>query len=277
MSGIDFRTLPASIPSLCIPRVFANIDEHRIRRIFEDLDIGVISRVDIVRGKPCSNVKDQHNRVFIHFSRWYNTMSAESARERLINGQDIKVIYDDPWFWKVSAYKEAPVRNDYNERSNNGVRIEYNDRVQRNNDRKVERREQYDPRIYDNEKQHRDNGREQRDVKRRDSSRDRTQRSRDVKRRDSSRDRNQRSRDVKPKSKEQLDKELEKINPTIPKEMRVEAAPTPAVTSEPAVEPEQKPLQLFGITNTTSDCGNAVVYDEAAIAAAKKRKIQIKK
>ena len=257
MSGIDFRTLPASIPSLCIPRVFANIDEHRIRRIFEDLDIGVISRVDIVRGKPCSNVKDQHNRVFIHFSRWYNTMSAESARERLLNGQDLKVIYDDPWFWKVSAYKEAPVRNDYNERSNNGARIEYNDR-------KVERREQYDPRIYDDNKQHRD------------SSRDRTQRSRDVKRRDYS---NQRSRDVKPKTKEQLDKELEKINPTIPKEMQVEAAPavTPTITSAPAVEPEQKPLQLFGITNTTSDCGNAVVYDEAAIAAAKKRKIQIKK
>ncbi len=156
MSGIDFRTLPASIPSLCIPRVFANIDEHRIRRIFDDLDIGVISRVDIVRGKPCSNVKDQHNRVFIHFSRWYNTMSADSARERLLNGQDLKVIYDDPWFWKVSAYKEAPVRNDYNERSNNGARIEFNDR-------KVYR-EQYDPRIYDDNKQRRDNGRDQRDV-----------------------------------------------------------------------------------------------------------------
>ena len=250
MSGIDFRTLPASIPSLCIPRVFANIDEHRIRRIFEDLDIGVISRVDIVRGKPCSNVKDQHNRVFIHFSRWYNTMSAESARERLLNGQDLKVIYDDPWFWKVSAYKEAPVRNDYNERSHHGARIEFNDR-------KVYR-EQYDPRIYDNDKQHRD------------SSRDRTQRSRDVKRRDYS---NQRSRDVKPKTKEQLDKELEKINPTIPQEMRVETAAAAA-----APEPEQKPFEnLYGITNKTSDCGTAVVYDETAIAAAKKRKIQIKK
>ena len=265
MSGIDFRTLPASIPSLCIPRVFANIDEHRIRRIFDDLDIGVISRVDIVRGKPCSNVKDQHNRVFIHFHRWYNTMSAESARERLLNGQDLKVIYDDPWFWKVSAYKEAPVRNEYNERSHNSARIEFNDRVQRNNDRdlrnndrKVERREQYDPRIYDNEKQHRDSSRDHRDVKRRDNSRDR----------------NQRSRDVKPKTKEQLDKELEKINPTIPQEMRVETAA--AVTSAP--EPEQKPFEnLYGITNKTSDCGTAVVYDEAAIAAAKKRKIQIKK
>jgi len=156
-------------------------------------------------------------------------MSAESARERLLNGQDLKVIYDDPWFWKVSAYKEAPVRNDCNERSHHGVRIEYNDRVQRNNDRKVYR-EQYDPRIYDNEKQHRD------------TSRDRTQRSRDVKRRDSSRDRNQRSRDVKPKSKEQLDKELEKINPTIPQEMRVEPTAAP--------EPEQKPFEnLYGITN----------------------------
>lgn len=260
MSGIDFRTLPASIPSLCIPRVYPNIDEHRIRRIFQDLDLGVIDRIDIVR---TNNTKGEKcNRVFIHFVRWFNSRNADTARERLINGQDIKVIYDDPWFWKVSAYKEAPVRNDYNERSHNGARIEFNDRVQRNNDRKVERREQYDPRIYDNEKQHRDSSREKRDVKHRDSSRER----------------NQHSRDVKPKSKEQLDKELEKINPTIPKEMRVENVVTPTPTITPAAEPEQKPFEnLYGITNKTSDCGNAVVYDEAAIAAAKKRKIQIKK
>jgi len=27
------------------------------------------------------------------------------ARERLLNGKEIKIIYDQPWFWKVSAYR----------------------------------------------------------------------------------------------------------------------------------------------------------------------------
>ena len=26
------------------------------------------------------------------------------ARDRLLEGKEIKIVYDDPWFWKVSAY-----------------------------------------------------------------------------------------------------------------------------------------------------------------------------
>lgn len=106
-SHIDFRTLPSNIPSLCIPRVFPNIDERRIYRIFDDLRLGDIDHIDIV--PTLNNTKGEKcNRVFIHFTRWYNNRNADSARERLINGNDIKVIYDGPWFWKVSAYREAP-------------------------------------------------------------------------------------------------------------------------------------------------------------------------
>jgi hypothetical protein len=102
---IDFRTLPANIPSLCIPRVYPNIDERSIYRIFDDLKLGDIDRIDIVRGNNSKGEKC--NRVFIHFTRWYNSRNANTARERLLNGNDIKVIYDDPWFWKVAAYREA--------------------------------------------------------------------------------------------------------------------------------------------------------------------------
>lgn len=103
---IDFRTLPANIPSLCIPRVFSNIDEKRIYQIFDKLKLGDIGRIVILR---TNNAKgEKYNRVFIHFTRWYNSRNADTARERLINGNDIKVIYDDPWFWKVAAYREAP-------------------------------------------------------------------------------------------------------------------------------------------------------------------------
>lgn len=104
-SYIDFRTLPANVPSLCIPRVFANVDESRIRRIFDDLNVGVIERVDIVH--KTTEKGEKSNRVFIHFRHWFNNKNADTSRERLLNGKEIKIIYDDPWFWKVSAYREA--------------------------------------------------------------------------------------------------------------------------------------------------------------------------
>ncbi len=106
--AIDFRTLPANVPSLCIPRVFPNIDEHRIRGIFSSLDMGEIEKIDIVPKK--TEKGEKFNRVFIHFRRWNTGGNADLARQRLINGKEIKIVYDDPWFWKISAYREPPSR-----------------------------------------------------------------------------------------------------------------------------------------------------------------------
>ena len=102
---IDFRTLPANVPVLCIPRVYPNISEARIRRIFEDLNMGTLERIDIV-SKP-TDKGDKFNRVFVHYRRWNDSENARITRERLLNGKEIKIIYDEPWFWKISAYREA--------------------------------------------------------------------------------------------------------------------------------------------------------------------------
>ena len=102
-SHIDFRVLPQNLPSLCIPRVFPNIDEPRIRRIFNDLALGDIDRIDLV--STTTQKGEKFNRVFVHFRRWFANNDADVARERLLNGKDIKIVYDDPWFWKVSAYR----------------------------------------------------------------------------------------------------------------------------------------------------------------------------
>ena len=104
---IDFRTLPANVPSLCIPRVYSNIDEARIRHVFDELDMGDIQRIDVI--SKTNDKGDKFNRVFVHFKQWNASENANIARERLINGKEIKILYDDPWFWKVSAYRE-PVR-----------------------------------------------------------------------------------------------------------------------------------------------------------------------
>jgi hypothetical protein len=108
-SAIDFRTLPQNVPSICIPRVFPNINETRIRKVFDELNMGIIERIDIV--SKSTEKGEKFNRVFIHFKKWNSEGNAEIARERLLNGKDIKIIYDDPWFWKVSAYRK-PVASD---------------------------------------------------------------------------------------------------------------------------------------------------------------------
>jgi hypothetical protein len=115
---IDFRTLPANVPVLCIPRVYPNINEGRIRRIFDDLNMGELERIDMVSKtsvKPGANPlekEEKFNRVFVHFKRWNNSENSNLARERLLNGKEIKIIYDEPWFWKVSAYREPATRRE---------------------------------------------------------------------------------------------------------------------------------------------------------------------
>ncbi len=103
---IDLRYISESQPSLCIPRVFNNITENRIRQVFDELKLGHIGRVDI---KERTNEKgDTFKRVYVHFTKWFWNEDAQSARRKLISGKEIKIVYDNPWFWKVSANKWTP-------------------------------------------------------------------------------------------------------------------------------------------------------------------------
>ena len=90
--------------TLCVPRVFSNIGEKRIRSVFYALKLGHIGRIDVV--SKISERGEKFNRVFIHFERWFDTDNSHSALKLLREGKDIKVIYDEPWFWKVSTYRK---------------------------------------------------------------------------------------------------------------------------------------------------------------------------
>jgi len=103
-SNIDLNNVSKHSPSLCIPRVFQNIDEKRIRHVFNELNLGNIYRIDIVRKE------DKFNRVFIHFNYWNKNPNSDKARITLLNGKEIKIIYDEPWFWKISAYREPKLK-----------------------------------------------------------------------------------------------------------------------------------------------------------------------
>ena len=104
---IDTTTMVPREPSICIPRVFANITEARILAILRNLDLGEVERVDMIRRENANG--DKFQRVFIHFVEWYDTTedgqpnaNAIEVRQRLLKGMEVKVVYDDPWFWKLS-------------------------------------------------------------------------------------------------------------------------------------------------------------------------------
>ena len=92
--------------SIVIPRVFKNIGEKRIRAIIYKLNFGFLQRVDIVpkRGK-------EFNVVFLHFSQWNTSPTANAIRSRLDEGQQVKVVYEDPWYWLIKK-SEATLPED---------------------------------------------------------------------------------------------------------------------------------------------------------------------
>jgi hypothetical protein len=101
---VDLSTLPQTTPSMCIPRVFSNITKDRIFNVLKDLNIGFIERIDQVYRTNDSGARFQ--RVFVHI-RWNDDEISNKARTRLLQGKEIKIIYDDPWFWKVSANRSV--------------------------------------------------------------------------------------------------------------------------------------------------------------------------
>ena len=161
---IDLRFLAESQPSLCIPRVFNNITETKIRQVFDELGLGKISKIDI---KERKNEKGEPvKKLYIHFEKWFWNESAQSARRKLISGKEIKIVYDNPWFWKVSASKWAPSNNNYeigshSERPNTRertVRI-MSDYEERRGGRHYERHDERQERHYENRNNSRVNNR----------------------------------------------------------------------------------------------------------------------
>lgn len=90
-----------SFPSLFIARVFPNITHSRITTVLNEIGLGIIDHIDMIKLTDKRN--NDYYRVFIHFKTWYKTDLAIKARDRVLSGKEIKIIYSDPWFWKIAA------------------------------------------------------------------------------------------------------------------------------------------------------------------------------
>ena len=113
-------------PSICIPRVFVNIPVREIINIFQNkLNIGPIKKVDVVNNNINNksnnnrqkndtitepNIQQNHGnhnfkKVFIHFKYWNE--DKQHIRTMLNEGKIIKIVYDNPWFWKCSLNRSC--------------------------------------------------------------------------------------------------------------------------------------------------------------------------
>tara|TARA_Y100000389_G_C17428726_1_gene501191 strand:- start:679 stop:1089 length:411 start_codon:yes stop_codon:yes gene_type:complete len=98
-------------PSICIPRTLNNVTRQEVKNVFEQLiGAGSIDRVDIVKNRE---QESQFCRIFIHFRYWPNSETATSIRNRLNEDEELKIVYNEPWFWKcVKSRVAKPDRND---------------------------------------------------------------------------------------------------------------------------------------------------------------------
>ena len=100
-SEIAYSALEPTAPAICIPRVFSNITERRIKAIFDRLNLGEVCRIDMVSRK--NNMGEEFYRVFVHLC-WGDSEDANRTRETIsMPGGEVKVVYDEPWFWKLRA------------------------------------------------------------------------------------------------------------------------------------------------------------------------------
>ena len=108
--NIDFTLLPENVPAICVPYVFDNIQDQRMMGIFNALSIGEVCRIDEVPYTATDGKKVK--RVFVHL-KWKIDPTANKIRTKLLCGKKVKVLYDDPWFWEISASraKETPKRD----------------------------------------------------------------------------------------------------------------------------------------------------------------------
>ena len=91
-------------PSICIPRTIYNVNWQTVKNTFEEiLGKGCVDRVDIVPSRD----QEQFCKIFVHFRYWPEDETPKNMRQRLNDGEMVKIVYDAPYFWQCSASRVA--------------------------------------------------------------------------------------------------------------------------------------------------------------------------
>jgi hypothetical protein len=104
---------PITHPSICIPRTFTTIRGKPTKAVvfntLRDLKIGHIERIDVVHKTDSRG--ERYCTIYVHLQWNVRNQLGRETRQKLLDGNEIKIVYDDPWFWKCSmSTMEKPAR-----------------------------------------------------------------------------------------------------------------------------------------------------------------------
>lgn len=98
-------------PTLCISRTRKNIQQKHVFAVLRQLNLGWVGKIDMVPKETIERNRDgttstrEFMRVFIHFTKWFtNNRQTQQFLERLDSQGFVHIVYDEPWFWKVTKY-----------------------------------------------------------------------------------------------------------------------------------------------------------------------------
>ena len=81
--------------SICIPSIEKSVTRMKIKKIFEKL--GNVNKVNI-------NINKKHISAFIFINNWnFEKKQTMDFYKKIIEGEEVNLIYDFPWFWKCRA------------------------------------------------------------------------------------------------------------------------------------------------------------------------------
>jgi hypothetical protein len=102
--------------SICIPRVSSSTDKRYIKTVFEKI-IGTHCNIKVIFVDIKND--ERFKRVFVNII--YNSLSSNNSSsnnsvnnkinnlcDRLKNGQQLKIVYSDPLFWRCSLSNTKP-------------------------------------------------------------------------------------------------------------------------------------------------------------------------
>jgi hypothetical protein len=112
--GLQYGPPPAAVPtiiqlpSLCLPRIYFDFDEAYINNVFLNMfghttidGQSPVHRIDIVPRED-RKTGEPFNVVFVHFKKTtINNAFIQSFTQQLNQGQELRIYYNHPWFWKV--------------------------------------------------------------------------------------------------------------------------------------------------------------------------------
>ena len=93
--------MSSSCFSVYIPRVFKGVTQGQIRGTFHGLDLGKVSRVDLLKVFSEKGVW-VYNKAFVHFETWESNQCATELRKSIESGRGkASVCYDGDNFWML--------------------------------------------------------------------------------------------------------------------------------------------------------------------------------